>query len=186
MLYRPKFCANCGDAIERAHWFVWTSRRFCEVCEVELKGHELVPRAIVALVLLVSLGAVVASFSSRPSGSFESARLSGPSIAPAPRSGPVEKRPVEVVPSTEAAVSGQPATAPQASTTGRNTPVNSRPPVVVEESARICAAETKKGTPCSRRVKGNDRCYQHLGMPAMEVAQKQEPRPKTADRTSFR
>ena len=31
----------------------------------------------------------------------------------------------------------------------------------------ICGAQTKKGTPCSRRVKGNVRCFQHTGMPAM-------------------
>ena len=31
----------------------------------------------------------------------------------------------------------------------------------------ICGARTKKGTPCSRRVHGEVRCWQHKGMPAM-------------------
>ena len=31
----------------------------------------------------------------------------------------------------------------------------------------MCGAQTKKGTPCSCRVKGNVRCFQHTGMPAM-------------------
>jgi hypothetical protein len=31
----------------------------------------------------------------------------------------------------------------------------------------ICGARTKKGTPCSRRVHGNVRCWQHKGMQSM-------------------
>lgn len=37
----------------------------------------------------------------------------------------------------------------------------------VEEEVYICGAQTKKGTPCSRRVHGRVRCWQHKGMPAM-------------------
>ena len=36
-----------------------------------------------------------------------------------------------------------------------------------EEGIYICGARTKKGTPCSRRVHGPVRCWQHKGMPAM-------------------
>jgi len=35
------------------------------------------------------------------------------------------------------------------------------------EAAYYCGAETKKGTPCTRKVKGNVRCWQHTGMRAM-------------------
>jgi len=35
------------------------------------------------------------------------------------------------------------------------------------EQPYYCGARTKKGTPCSRKVKGNVRCFQHIGMPAM-------------------
>jgi hypothetical protein len=44
-----------------------------------------------------------------------------------------------------------------------------QPPQVTEAVAQsyYCGAETKKGTPCSRKVKGNVRCWQHTGMPAM-------------------
>src|SRR5881394_4028614 len=47
MLFRPTFCANCGEKIARTHWSVFTSRRFCQVCESEYKGQDLIPRAIV-------------------------------------------------------------------------------------------------------------------------------------------
>ena len=56
--------------------------------------------------------------------------------------------------------------------------LNDAPPVVVltafataentiEANVYICGARTKKGTPCSRRVHGPVRCWQHKGMPAM-------------------
>lgn len=59
-----------------------------------------------------------------------------------------------------------------------------RPPLVIErpvqslsetapvtpapaEQLYTCGARTKKGKPCSRRVHGAVRCWQHKGMPAM-------------------
>jgi hypothetical protein len=40
-------------------------------------------------------------------------------------------------------------------------------PPAVEEQIYMCGARTKKGTPCSRRVHGPVRCWQHKGLPAM-------------------
>jgi len=40
------------------------------------------------------------------------------------------------------------------------------------EDVYICGARTKKGTPCSRRVHGPVRCWQHKGMPAMLTPEK--------------
>ena len=37
---------------------------------------------------------------------------------------------------------------------------NPSPPVTIEET-HLCGARTKKGTPCSRRVRGPIRCWQH-------------------------
>ncbi len=58
----------------------------------------------------------------------------------------VIERPVQPAPQT-----GTPATQPPA----------------VTEPPSICGARTKKGKPCSRRVHGPTRCWQHKGMPAM-------------------
>jgi hypothetical protein len=41
-----------------------------------------------------------------------------------------------------------------------------------EEEVYICGARTKKGAPCSRRVHGPVRCWQHKGMPAMLAQEK--------------
>jgi len=40
------------------------------------------------------------------------------------------------------------------------------------EVVSICGARTKKGTPCSRRVRGTGRCWQHRGRAAMLPASK--------------
>ena len=40
-------------------------------------------------------------------------------------------------------------------------------PAVTTEETYICGARTKKGTPCSRRVRGPVRCWQHKGAKAM-------------------
>ncbi|MGI8836137.1 MAG: hypothetical protein ACR2H4_05800 [Pyrinomonadaceae bacterium] len=42
----------------------------------------------------------------------------------------------------------------------------------IEADVYICGARTKKGTPCSRRVHGPVRCWQHKGMPAMRPQEK--------------
>ena len=46
-----------------------------------------------------------------------------------------------------------------------NTPAPQPP--TIEDDVYICGARTKKGTPCSRRVHGPVRCWQHKGSPAM-------------------
>ena len=40
-------------------------------------------------------------------------------------------------------------------------------PPIIEEQMYLCGARTKKGTPCSRRVHGPVRCWQHKGAKAM-------------------
>ena len=48
---------------------------------------------------------------------------------------------------------------------------STQPAVTVEETY-ICGARTKKGTPCSRRVRGPVRCWQHKGAKAMLPVEK--------------
>ena len=54
------------------------------------------------------------------------------------------------------------------------TTINSQPasqPGAVDD-VYSCGARTKKGTPCSRRVHGPGRCWQHKGKPAMLPVEK--------------
>lgn len=41
------------------------------------------------------------------------------------------------------------------------------PQIVESEPVYFCGAQTKKGTPCTRKVKGGGRCWQHTGLPAI-------------------
>jgi len=42
----------------------------------------------------------------------------------------------------------------------------------ITEQVYTCGARTKKGKPCSRRVNGSVRCWQHKGAPAMLPVEK--------------
>ena len=175
MLFRPSFCANCGEKIERTEWHLWTSRRFCQVCESEFKGQDLIPKAIVIF------GVVAAIFGF---GSFSRSGSANESpIVKQPRKlveQPATASPAKnaTVPSPDVSgqpVSGQPEQHNLSSISGTQTSAGisqQKPKTESGQSVYYCGAATKKGTPCSRRVKGNTRCFQHTGMPAMLPAEK--------------
>ena len=174
MFFRPSFCANCGEKIERADWGIFTSRRFCQVCESEYKGQDLIPRVIVGLGIAVGLFGFGSYLKSAPGAedrrvvsvqprqfaehqkdskqtegkSRSGSNLSNSSSAPAD---PSEKSEPENPSAGEKTVVSEPVTK-----------------TVSAEPTYICGAETKKGTPCSRRVRGKIRCFQHTGMPSMQ------------------
>jgi hypothetical protein len=166
MLFRPSFCANCGEKIERTDWTLLTSRRFCPVCAIEFKGHEMLPKAVVAGSLIIGLFGAGAYLKS---GAADEMRAS---VKPRP----LAERPVGAAPQTGDApprVAAAPTPARETlPAPAAQTQPQARPVVIAGDQQFYCGAETKKGTPCSRRVKGNVRCYQHVGMPAMAGAER--------------
>ena len=171
MLYRPNFCAHCGEKVERTEWGLFTSRRFCPVCESEFKGHDLVPRAVVAGALIVGIFGVGAYMRSSPSASAPQAFRQPSKITAATAQTPAPQAASSAPPASADTQPVQPTT--QSRQMDRQTAgAMSVPRYEAAEEAYICGAQTKKGTPCSRRVKGNVRCYQHKGMPAMLAADK--------------
>ena len=162
MLYRPNYCANCGEKIERVEWGIFTSRRFCGVCESEFKGHDILTRAVVVVGVLAGVIGVGGYLRSDQSPPPTVARQATTLInRPTKLEGEAKPRPSE---SSPAPVRTPENVAPVEQLSGtKPSPVKTE----IAEAAYICGAETKKGTPCSRRVKSNTRCYQHIGMPAM-------------------
>jgi hypothetical protein len=171
MFFRPSFCANCGEKIERSDWGLFTSRRFCPVCEVEFKGIDLLPRAVVAAGVLIGIfgfGSYLKSggveprmvrLASQPvERPVSAAQLTQPPQAIAP---PTVQQP-SVASNSAAGPKTVPAVPPQ-TRAARNQP---------QDVVYMCGAMTKKGTPCSRRVHGPIRCYQHVGMPPMVPQEK--------------
>ena len=55
MLYRPDFCCCCGEKVDRIEWHIWTSRRFCELCQGEHQFDEWLPKILGAFFLLLGL-----------------------------------------------------------------------------------------------------------------------------------
>lgn len=161
MLYRPKYCCNCSEKIERIDWNLLTSRRFCDVCAVENRRYDHLPRIAVAgglLSLMFGLGTL----------------FSGSAISHAPTES-LNASPVHIKPEGNTYKKAE-ATRPEGSTNPTfvaNTVNSSGPPPVLpanrvpQEKVYYCGALTKKGTPCSRKVKAAGlRCYQHEGKPS--------------------
>ncbi len=172
MLFRPSYCANCGEKIERSEWHLWTSRRFCELCETEFKGVELIPKVVVALGLV----GIVLGISGYIGGG---SRVQQPMVARqvAGSATPVGQRVNSAaVPQVGNSEPVRPANATSAPISALATNQAPRPAPVEKAAAEgpiyFCGAQTKKGTPCSRKVKGNVRCFQHTGMPAMLPSEK--------------
>ncbi|MCA1591029.1 MAG: hypothetical protein LC734_11740 [Acidobacteria bacterium] len=159
MLFRPKFCANCGEKIERTEWGYLTSRRFCETCAIEFKGQEMIPRGIVAAGLLVGALGI---------GSYLNSGEASPKVVQQPRhlaDAPQQVTQREKVQETAVPMPAVNAVPPKPQ---QSKPLSStKPAAIADEAVYYCGAATKKGTPCSRRVKGNIRCFQHTGMPVM-------------------
>ena len=141
-MYRPNFCSECGAKILRLRWHFWTSRKFCDDCARRLRKARLVP-ALLATLALFGAG-------------YVAGRVRRPSPPPLiiERKSDSPLRDAATVGSTQRASSS----APGAKATTDSSPT------VIEEEVYICGARTKKGTPCSRRVHGPVRCWQHKGM----------------------
>ncbi len=152
MLYKPNFCCNCGEKIERIEWNLLTSRRFCPTCAVEHRRHDHAPKIAVAvgsLAVMFGIGSLWAG-SGTESGAAESNPASIRSSVPA-----VERSKTAVAATV---TSQQQETQPQVSTPAEPAASTANRAV----TAHFCGALTKKGTPCSRKVKARGlRCFQH-------------------------
>ena len=151
-MYKPNFCVECGERVERARWRVWTSRRFCQACDARfLRARLVAPLLLAACPLALGFVAGRGLRPARPplvvvrGESPASEGASGRVGAGAPRG---------VV--SEGAVTNY----------GADGTAGERP-TDPAEVVSVCGARTKKGTPCSRRVRGTGRCWQHRGLPAM-------------------
>ncbi len=162
IMYRPRYCCECGQRIERERWRSWHSRGFCDRCAPKIRfdwfGRNLA---------LVTLGVVIGfAF-----GSWDAARQVKPapllSIEPATvaqtdsghtvtqpqdkESSPIPQNPTDHQAPSQDSISDQSST---------ETANRAKPESI---PAHVCGAVTKSGKPCRRRVKGGGRCWQHRG-----------------------
>ena len=171
MFYKPKYCCNCGEKIERVDTSITDSGRFCDVCKHDFAVHRAVPKIFVALMAVFGIFGVgsywrsgekplslaTRQFSANPSSTGKNPADNTSQISlnsnaqAASQTGNVPPNPPPALNLTT-----RPPTKQSAST-----------PASKEETVYFCGAPTKKGTPCSRRVRGGGRCWQHTGQTAL-------------------
>jgi len=159
-MYKPNFCAECGEKISRTRWRMWTSRSFCQNCEGRFRKRRiLVPLVTAAALLATGLLMGRATRPQPPPLTVQRGEL--PTVTPKPASDKpgADAETTANASSSSNATGPEPAYGPDGTRTER--------PTDPEETISLCGARTQKGTPCQRRVRGTGRCWQHRGMPAI-------------------
>lgn len=179
MPYKPKHCCQCGEKIDRLDWKPWTSRRFCELCETEFGIYEWLSRGLFGVGLLLGLFGI-GSYLQRDDKPLNVAPKQTVSGVPSIRSNVVEQTNASQV-STNNAVQTLAQSSKSAAQIKSQVGTKASDPKTkkIESSTNepseelyFCGAATKKGTMCSRRMKGGGRCWQHVGQAAMLPQQK--------------
>jgi hypothetical protein len=171
-VYKPNFCAECGERVLRERWRAWTSRRFCPACAKRFRKNWIAP-------LLFACALACAGFAigrlmrpAPPPLNLERGALPLPALLAkkdAKSSGAAGED--ETSDGSTRGDATSDANSPARATSDANAQAVGASvadaPTDPNEIVSICGARTKKGTPCQRRVRGTGRCWQHRGMPAM-------------------
>ncbi len=184
MLYKPTFCCECGEKIERVEWKIWTNRRFCELCETDFTFQDWTLKIAIGCGVIFSVlfiaSSIISSGKSASTGSVRTLKNTSPVVESGNQTSVGNVTPgslnqngkvVPVSPSKEQMVAN--GSFPN-ETENRNTQAQALHNQQNSGALPVyfCGAETKKGSPCSRRVKGGGRCWQHTGQKAMLPASK--------------
>jgi hypothetical protein len=172
-LYKPNFCAECGERVLRERWRAWTSRRFCSACEKRFRRGWLAP--VVACCALVCAGFAFGRLMrpAPPPLTIERGALPLPALLLAKGNGS-RSGGASSGGAVEGAADNSAGGTVNNSVAGGNDAARRdlgagalEAPTDPDEIVSVCGARTKKGTPCQRRVRGTGRCWQHRGMRAM-------------------
>lgn len=164
MLYKPKFCCNCGEKIETTQWSIFDSRRFCAVCAEENRKYDYLPRAVVIVGILSAvfgLGSYLEGYRlSSQANLFTYSQDALPKNQKRSLSDDIEAKSNTSFSQSRQTDKGANIQANTSINNNLNHPNYSNRPA--KEEVYFCGAMTKKGTPCTRRVKAKGmRCWQH-------------------------
>jgi len=161
-MYRPNFCAECGERVVRARWRPWTSGRFCAGCGRRFRKRRIVAPLLVCATLF-GLGFAFGSRGGRaPSAPLLVIERGGADVSPL-SSNALQTSPGGAGVGDE----GNAQTPPAQETRYGPDGTSGERPTEASEVVSMCGARTQKGTPCQRRVRGTGRCWQHRGKSAM-------------------
>lgn len=170
MPYKPKYCCQCGEKIDRIDWKLWTSGRFCELCETEFGIYDKLRGALVVVGLLFGLYGA-GSYFQKPERQlnvapqqFAASKVEDNSAQPK-TAAPVSAVQLLAQTGNSAAPTKTQTAPPAANLTTKS--AKTKIPEAAEQRVYFCGAPTRKGTMCSRRVKNGGRCWQHAGQAAL-------------------
>ena len=170
MPYKPKFCCQCGEKIDRIDWKPWTSRRFCQLCETELGIYDKLHWALLGISLIFGVFGI-GIYLQKPEkqlnvapNQFAISNVKNDDLPP--------KNVAQVTTNNSVLTPAQANNFPQQIKPPQlavELKTKSTRPHVSETAEKVyfCGAPTKKGTLCSRRVKNGGRCWQHEGKAPM-------------------
>ncbi|HEX8367449.1 MAG TPA: hypothetical protein VF604_02695 [Pyrinomonadaceae bacterium] len=179
MFYKPTYCCHCGEKIDRAKWGITSSRRFCESCASEFALKEWIPRAIVFIGILGALfgfGTLLRktekplSVTTAPTPASTNAAQNQKSQQLSANAN-VQNSVTAINAANNSSLAAQKQNPSDPKSLGNlrlqsgDKSAGKQNPA--QDAVYFCGAQTKKGTPCSRRVKGGGRCWQHAGQTAM-------------------
>jgi hypothetical protein len=159
-MYKPNFCAECGEKIARTRWRLWTSRSFCPNCEGRFRRARILA-PLIASAALLSTGLLIGG-ARRPQPAPLMLQRAELPLAPSIGEAAKGSRPQEDGETGADSSSSSQALKPEVRY-GPDGTATERP-TEPDEVVSICGARTQKGTPCQRRVRGTGRCWQHRAM----------------------
>ena len=173
MSYKPKYCCECGEKIERANWNLLTNGRFCQLCETTFGIYDKIPKFTLVVGLLLALIGI-GGFFRKPDKELAispnrfSANIQNSDKNPVSQPKPPQNSNSNSVQTTFQTNEVSTVQAKQTvAAVKQDDKQSGNQPNAAAEVVYFCGARTKKGMPCTRRVKNGGRCWQHLGQPAM-------------------
>jgi hypothetical protein len=167
MRYQPNFCNNCGEKIERANKSFTDSKQFCDVCKHDFVLQRVLPLAFAGLMAIVGIFGIGSYWRSGEKPLNASTREFTANSGKNPPNNASQVSSNSSVQQTAPANNVQTNKPQTANLTTKAQVKRTETAPVAAETVYFCGAPTKKGTPCSRRVKGGGRCWQHQGQSAM-------------------
>ncbi len=163
MFYTPKYCSECGEKIARAERRFVESIQFCDLCKTERQVMHYLTLAAMALGPILVVGYFVTlllparqiesrGFRANPASvakpPAEQLKVTSEPQGPAPGSQINDRVGSQSVSNVRSVGTESDPTAMQKQAQEKVTPI-------------FCGLPTKKGTPCTRRVKSPGPCWQH-------------------------
>lgn len=171
MFYTPKFCSNCGEKIERASRSITDSEKFCDVCKHDFVVPRMLPVIFAALMAIFGMFGIGSFLRGGEKPLNVSTKQLTANQTNSGKTTPVQMSQVVSNSNTQPNAPPKNVSTINAQTANLTTkpPLKQTEtaPVAAAEATYFCGAATKKGTPCTRRVKGGGRCWQHKGQPAL-------------------